>query len=440
MSDALVIHIGRTYNSYWTEQEAGMKRNNPHYKRYSKNAIKEALLDTPVVFIMGARQSGKTTLVKELTDGNWKFANLDNQAQLAAIEQDPVGFIKEHAGRSIAIDEIQRLPELLLVIKESVDEDRRPGRFLLTGSANALVLPRVLDSLAGRIETILLNPLSECEINNTKPSFLQTILQLKAPQVKNPTDKECLIRRVVSGCFPEPLQRKTEERTAAWYEQYTNSLVQKDMADLDAIDHPDKMLELLQLAAYYSGKLINFNELGAKLGLSAATTRKYLSLIEQLFLLRKLPAWHTNEYKRLVKTPKLHLTDTGLVCAIRDIDSRRLISDPTKLGPLLETFVINELKKQGVWLRKKISFYHYRDKDKVEVDCIIENADRDCFAIEVKASATIVNSDFKGLRRFKDIAKDRFKIGLLLYCGEQTLSFGDGLFAVPVSALWAELS
>ena len=413
-----------------------MMINAPHYKRYAKGAIKEALLDTPVVFIMGARQSGKTTLVRELTDDSWHFVNLDDQTQLTAIKQDPIGFINTHSDKPIAIDEIQRAPELLLAIKLSVDKDRRPGRFLLTGSANALLLPQVSDSLAGRIETIVLNPLSECEINNTRPYFLQAIMQGKQVEAKKATDKALLIQRVVSGCFPEPLQRTTEKRTKAWHEQYITSLVQKDMVDLGAIEHPDKMLQLLRLTAYYSGKLVNFNEMGGKLGLSALTTQKYLILIEQLFLLRKLPAWHSNEYKRLVKTPKLHLTDTGLICAIRDIDSNRLVMDPSVFGPLLETFVINELQKQAAWIESTVSFYHYRDKDKVEVDCVIENADRECFAIEVKASATLSNSDFKGLKRFKSIAKDRFKIGVLLYCGEKTLSFGDGLFAIPVSALW----
>jgi hypothetical protein len=408
-----------------------------YYERYTKASIKEALLDTPVVFVMGARQSGKTTLAKELTVGSdWQFVNLDDKSSLESIEQDPVGFLQLLEGRPVVIDEIQRLPEMLLAIKQSVDEDRRPGRFLLTGSANAMVLPRVADSLAGRIETVLLNPLSECEIHGVEPKFLQLLLQAEAPKVKKPTDKQQLIRRVVTGCFPEPLQRKTEKRTRDWYEQYVGSLVQKDMADLSEIDHPEKLSQLLKLSAYYSGKLINFNELGSKLGLSIVTTKKYLALIEHLFLLRKLPAWHCNEYKRLVKTPKLHLADTGLACAVRDINSQRLAKDFNEFGPLLETFVINELQKQKIWLERQVSFYHYRDKDKVEVDCIIENADQECFAIEVKASATVTASDFKGLRRFKDVAGNRFKMGVLLYCGEMTLPFGDGLYAVPVSALW----
>lgn len=408
-----------------------------NYQRYSSKNVLEALEDTPVVFVMGARQSGKTTLVQSIASSDWARINLDEQAQFTIVKRDPVGLIKSLEGIPVVIDEIQRLPELLLAIKVSVDADRKPGRFLLTGSANALVLPQVSDSLAGRIEAILLNPLSECEIRGTNPSFLSTLLQSKAPIAKTIAKREYWLQRIVTGCFPEPVQRKTAARIKAWYKQYVNSLVQKDMKDLSHIDHPEKMLRLLKLMAYYSGRLANFAEMGAKLELSIATTKKYINLIEQLFLLKRLPAWHTNEYKRLVKTPKLHFSDTGLVCSIRDIDQDYLTQNPTEIGPLLETFVLNELQKQAGWLEQDVSFYHYRDKDKVKVDCVIENARGDCFAVEVKASATLRATDFSGLERFKAVAQERFKFGVLLYDGDKTTAFGDNLFAVPISALWS---
>ena len=197
------------------------------------------------------------------------------------------------------------------------------------------------------------------------------------------------------------------------------------------------MLKLLKLISYYSGKLVNFTELGSKINLNKDTTKKYIQLIQQLFLLKQLPAWHSNEYKRLVKTPKLHLTDTGLACAIRDIDNNYLLNHPGETGSLLETFVINELQKQADWLDQDVNFYHYRDKDKVEVDCVIENSHGDCFAIEIKATATLNPKDFHGLKRFKDVAKNNFKIGILLYDGEQITPFGENLFAVPIYALWS---
>lgn len=396
------------------------------------------MLDTSVVFIAGPRQSGKTTLVKKLiTDNHWKYITLDDQNQLTLAKADPVGFIKNLSEKHVAIDEIQRLPELLLTIKQVVDEDRSPGRFLLTGSSNALVLPQVADSLAGRIETIPLNPLSECEIKNTRPSFLSNLLAGVPPESNEKRIKNYLIKRVVTGCFPEPLQRATEQRIATWYKQYVNSLVQKDIQDIFHIDHPEKMLKLLKLTAFYSGKLVNLTELGAKLSLDKTTIKRYLGLLENLFLLKHLPAWHSNEYKRLVKTSKLHLIDTGLMCAIRNINSHFLSTHPKEFGHLLESFVYNELLKQACWINEDLQFYHYRDKDKVEVDCIIENASADFFAIEVKASATLSPSDFVALNKFKTIVGKQFKLGILLYDGDQTTAFGDNLFAAPVGALWS---
>lgn len=411
---------------------------NNDYPRYSIKNITQALLDTPVVFIAGPRQSGKTTLVKKLiADNHWRYITLDDQNQLTLAKADPVGFVKNLSEKHIAIDEIQRLPELLLTIKQTVDENRLPGRFLLTGSSNALVLPQVADSLAGRIETIPLNPLSECEIKNTPPSFLSTLLAGVPPESNEKRIKNYLIKRTVTGCFPEPLQRTTEQRIATWYKQYINSLVQKDIQDILHIDHPEKMLKLLKLTAFYSGKLVNLVELGEKLNLDRLTTKKYLGLLENLFLLKHLPAWHSNEYKRLVKASKIHLIDTGLICAIRNINTASLSTQPKEFGHLLESFVYNELQKQACWINEDLQFYHYRDKDKVEVDCIIENASGDYFAIEVKASATLNPSDFVGLKRFKTIADKQFKLGVLLYDGEQTIAYGDNLFAVPIGALWS---
>lgn len=408
-----------------------------HFKRYAAEKIKNALEDTPIVFVMGPRQSGKTTLVKSMTPRGWDYLTLDDPSQLAIASADPMGFIKNLAAKPTIIDEIQRLPEILIGIKQVVDEKRDPGRFLLTGSANALVLPKVADSLAGRIEAIRLNPLSECEIQRTKPSFLQKLLSKIAPTTKEIRIRNYLLNRLVTGCFPEPLQRKSEQRVQTWYKQYIQSLIQKDLKDISNIDHPEKMQKLLKLAAFYSGKLLNFSELGDHINLDRLTAKKYLQLLEQLFLVEQLPAWHSNEYKRLVKTSKLHLSDTGLMCATRDITSDYLKNNPNELGFLLETFVFNELKKQAGWLNEDVYFYHYRDKDKKEVDFIIENARGDCFAIEVKAAATINPSDFSGLDRFKEVAGKQFKFGILLYDGDHTSAFREDIFAVPLAALWA---
>ena len=407
-----------------------------HFKRYSIKSVREALQDTPVVFIMGPRQSGKTTLVKSLITDRWQYITLDDQTQLAVAGSDPIGFIRNLPEKPIAIDEVQRLPEILLSIKQVVDENRVPGRFLLTGSANALVLPQVADSLAGRVEAVHLNTLSECEIQDVKPTFLSKVLSCNPPSTKATRIRNYLIKRIVTGCFPEPLQRKPEHRIKAWYKQYITSLIQKDIREIDQIGYPEKMQKLLKLTGYYSSKLINFSEIAGKIKLDPGTSKKYINLLRQLFLLNQLPAWHTNEYKRLIKTPKLHMVDTGLICAIRDISSQYLLNHPNELGFLLESFVFNELKKQAEWLNEDITFYHYRDKDKKEVDFIIENGRGDCFAVEVKATATLRANDFSGILRFKDVAGKHFKFGILLYDGDHTTAFSDNIFAVPYGALW----
>ena len=411
------------------------------YPRFSKLQVKEALSDTPVVFIMGPRQSGKTTLVKnlmeEMRNFPWTYITFDDQAQFEIAQADPVGFIRNLPDTRIALDEVQRLPELFVSIKQSVDEKRTPGRFLLTGSANALLLPRLSDSLAGRMESVSLMTLSECEIEGMQSSFLPKLLSREAPLAKSVRVRERILDRLVTGCFPEPLQRNSERRSLAWYQQYLSTLVQRDIRDLTHIDHPDLMGKLLKLTAFYAGKLVNLTELGGKLDLDRLTIKKYIGLLEQLFLVEQLQAWHSNEYKRLVKTPKLHSVDTGLMCAVRGLNKDRLLKQPGDFGLLLETFVYNELRKQAVWLDAPLSFYHYRDKDKVEVDVIIENARGDCFAIEVKAAATLNAKDFTGLKRFQSVAGERFKIGVLLYDGDHTTAFGDNLYAVPLGALWS---
>lgn len=411
------------------------------FPRYSANYIKEALDDTPVVFIMGPRQTGKTTLVKSLIEESdkkaWEYITFDDQAQLEIAQADPVGFIRNLPPKRIALDEVQRIPEIFVSIKQAVDESREPGRFLLTGSANALLLPKLSDSLAGRMESVRLATLSECEIQNKVPTFLNKLLSQEAPSSVDTRIRNHLLHRFVVGCFPEPLQRTSERRSSVWYQQYVNTLIQRDIRDLSHIDHPEMMLKLLKLTAFYAGKLVNLTELGNKLGLDRLTIKKYMALLEQLFLVEQLPAWHSNEYKRLIKTPKLHSIDTGMMCAIRGLNRDRLIKQPGDSGLLLESFVYNELRKQSVWIDEPLSFYHYRDKDKVEVDIIIENAQGDCFAIEVKAAATLKSKDFNGLKRFRNVAGERFKFGVLLYDGDHTSSFGDNLFAVPLGALWA---
>ena len=406
------------------------------FPRYSAHLVEEALADTPVVFIMGARQVGKTTLVNDLIDERWEYITFDDMAQAEVARSDPVGFIRNLPPKRIALDEVQRVPDTLVAIKQAVDENRTPGRFLLTGSANALLLPRVSDALVGRMEAVRLATLSECEIVGKEPTFLDTLLSGEAPLAEDVRVRDHLARRIVTGCYPEPLLRGSEKRVRAWYQQYLNTLIQRDLHDLPRIEHVDAMSKLLRLTAVLSGQLVNLTELGGKLGLNRMTAGKYLALLEQLFLVERIPAWHASEFRRMVRTPKMHVVDTGMLCALRGITRRRLLRNPAAFGSLLESFVYNELRKQALWMEEPLTFHHYRDKDKVEVDIVMESASGDCYGVEVKAAASLRSQDFTGLKRFRRRAGERFRTGVLLYDGDHTTSFGDGLFAVPIGALW----
>lgn len=348
------------------------------FPRFSARLVRDALADTPVVFVMGARQVGKTTLVQDLIDGSWEYITFDDGAQAEVAREDPVGFIRNLPPKRIALDEVQRVPETLLAIKQSVDEDRTPGRFLLTGSANALLRPRVSDALVGRMEAVRLATLSECEIAGREPTFLDALLHGAAPEAREVRVRDSLVRRIVAGCFPEPLLRAGERRASAWYRQYVNALIQRDLTDLPGIGHVESMTRLLCLTAVLSGQLVNLTDLGSRLGLNRLTAGKYLALLEQLFLVERVPAWHAAEVTRLVKTPRLHAVDTGMMCAVRGISRRRLLGNPAELGSLLESFVYNELRKQALWVDESLAFHHYRDKDKVEVDVVMETASGGC--------------------------------------------------------------
>ena len=249
--------------------------------------------------------------------------------------------------------------------------------------------------------------------------------------------RDHLVRRVVKGCFPEPLLRGSERRCQAWHRQYLNTLIQRGLDDLPRIGHVEAISKLLRLAAVLSGWLVNLADLGGKLGLNRVTVGRYLGLLEPLFLVEPIPAWHASEFRRLVKTPKMHVVDTDMMCALRGITRRRLTRNPVELGSLLESFVYNELRKQALWMDEPLTFHHYRDKDNVEVDLVIEDASGACYGVEVKAAASLRARDLTGLKRLRRIARKRFRMGVLLYDGDHTTSFGDGLFAVPVGALWS---
>lgn len=404
------------------------------YPRLIEARVRIALSDTRVVALVGPRQSGKTTLARRFARQGRAYLTLDDHATLAAARSDPVAFIRG-LDRAV-IDEVQRAPEILLAIKRSIDEDRRAGRFLLTGSANLSAISTVKESLAGRIETIPLYPLAQAELTRKKkyPRFLSTVFSGDTPPPGTPSN---LLSAVVKGGYPEAIARHTEKRRQDWYRAYLEAMMERDILDLATLSKGHRMPRLIQMAAQFAGQLTNLSELGRNAALDHKTADHYLQILEQLFLVQRVQPWFRNELSRVVKSPKLHFVDAGLLTALRGHSQARLKSEPRLMGPLLEGFVFSELLKATSWSEERISIYHFRDKDQNEVDFVLENGEGNIVGIEVKAAASINRRDFSGLDRLQSVAGARFIQGILLYDGEHTLSFSDRLRAVPLQSLWA---
>src|SRR5712672_1363117 len=366
------------------------------FPRFSAELVATALKDTPVVMVTGPRQCGKTTLVRDLVAGNREFITMDDDTVLAAARSDPTGLVR--ALDRTTIDEVQRVPDLLRAIKKSVDDDRRPGRFLLTGSANILTLPQVSESLAGRMEIVSLLPLSRAEIRGKKPGFLKAAFDSKLGKPAEFMIGKDLVQAVLIGGYPEMLRREDPKRRQTWARDYVRAIVQRDVREVADVEKLDQMPRLLKVLAHHSGQLTNFTQIGGQIGLDDKTTRKYVAVLEQLFLVRRLEPWFRNRLKRLVKTPKLHFLDSGFLSSILGGTEERIGKDRSVFGPLLETFAFAEVMKQVDWLAETCRLYHYRDKDQDEEDIIVEGEGGDEVGIEVKAAATVPAGDFKGLR------------------------------------------
>ena len=407
-------------------------------QRHLTPLVAEALRDTPVVLLQGARQVGKSTLAKELLESHpgGRYLSLDDQAVRRAAEVDPVGFVAQSKGL-LVLDEIQLAPELFRVIKADVDQDRRPGRFLLTGSANVLVLPRLSESLAGRMELVTLEGLSQSEIHGQSSNLVDRLFA-KSPLTlqRLDMDRNTLIATLLAGGFPEARGRAAGRRRSQWFESYLQTLLQRDVRDLSQIEGITQLPRILELLAVRSAGLLNLSELSRTLGLPLNTLKRYLALLEAVFLLTPLPAWSSHLGKRLVKSPKLMLRDTGLMAHLMGAELDRLTRDPDLLGGLLETFVAGEVRKLLGWSKNRARLFHYRTLPGQEVDLLLERADGRVVGLEVKSSATLQSKDFRGLQGLAETLGDAFHRGVVLYTGTEILPFGPKLWAVPVSGLW----
>jgi len=401
-----------------------------------RTTVVTALADTPVVCVLGPRQVGKTTLVRQF-EPEYGYVSLDDPATLAFAGSDPTGFVAA-LPVPVILDEVQRAPELLRAIKLSVDNDRRPGRFLLTGSANLLLLPRLGDSLAGRMEVVELQPLSVAEQARQPGAFLANLLVGNLHAAIESTklaDMRNLAERAVAGGFPEAV-RRNPSRARAWHQQYLRRLIERDVQDIARVREPHELARMLELLALRSAQLLNIASLAKELGRRRETVEHYLAVCERLFLLRRLQPWHRNRAKRLIKTPKLHFVDSGLCATLAGLGTNDAIERRDRFGALLETFVVQQLITQAGWTAPELAFWHYRDKDQVEVDLVITRG-RDVWGVEVKAAATATPADGHGLRRLAAQAGSDFRGGVLLYAGTSTLPLAtENCLAVPVARLW----
>lgn len=408
------------------------------HSRNLSDRLLEALSDTPVVLLHGARQSGKSTLARELAGERFpaRYVTLDDATHLAAAVADPQAFIRGLDGPAV-IDEVQRAPGLFLAIKQAVDEDRTPGRFLLTGSANVLLLPQLAETLVGRMEVLTLWPLSQGEIDGRREGLIDALFDGQPPA---PAGAEEPLRelwaRVRRGGFPEALTRRTAERRDAWFGAYVTTLLQRDVRELARIEGLADLPRLLSLVAANAGNLVSFAELSRDSGIAQTTLKRYLALLETSFLVQRLPPWSANLGKRLIKSPKLYLGDPGLAAYLLGWGLGERPDLDATAGRLLESFVFMELTKAIGWSRIQPRLYHFRTASGTEVDFVLEDRAGRCVGVEVKAGASVGEKDFRGLRALREALGERFRSGVVLYGGPATVPFGLGLYAAPVPSLW----
>lgn len=405
--------------------------------RHAAARLREALADRPVVLLHGARQTGKTTLARALAaaDHPARYVTFDTLTALSAARGDPAGFLAGIEG-PVVLDEVQRVPDLFVSIKAAVDRDRDPGRFLLTGSANVLLVPRLSESLAGRMEIVPLWPFSQGEIERVVEGFVDAMFDEAAPALGAAARGVALAERVLRGGYPEAVAMGSAERRSAWFDAYLTTILGRDVRDLANIEGLTELPRLLALVAARPMALLNYAELVRSAGLAQSTLKRYFALLEAVFLVRTLRPWHANIGKRMVKTPKVMLCDSGLAAHLMGIDDARLAQDRMLLGGLLESFVAMEITKQIGWSTSAPALYHFRTHEGDEVDLVLERRSGTLVGIEVKCAATVTGTDFKGMRTLAQAAGRRFHRGVVLYTGTEVVSFGTRLHAMPIEALW----
>lgn len=406
-----------------------------HYPRWQKSRTEHALQTRRVIILTGPRQCGKTTLAKELKAHDSTYQTLDNQNVRDSAASDPLGFIKHKTGTFI-IDEVQRVPELLPAIKMVVDEDTKPGQFLLTGSTNIQALPTVQESLAGRITKIRLRPLSQGEFTDKAPNFLDYAFKQDFDYKWDFYDRNTLIDIAFRGGFPEAAELTIRDRKQ-WHKDYMEALLDRDLKDIVHIQRRDAMQELIEILAAWSSKLMDISAICSGLSIRRPTVEAYINALKALYVIESLQPWTKTDYDRVGKHPKLFFSDSGLMYSLLSWSPDQTRLDPDRVGKLIETFTFNEISAQIEANQGAYSLYHYRDRTNREIDFLIEREDKTLLGLEVKAGSTVHIKDFQHLKWFQNnLAKDKPFIGIILYSGEFSLPFGPNLWAIPFGMLW----
>lgn len=405
------------------------------FRRYIQRNVTEALDDTRVVLIVGPRQAGKTTLVRQFVSDDRPYLTLDDPATFSRAKADPVEFVRSL--NKAVIDEIQRAPELMIVIKESVDRDTRPGRFLLTGSANVMALPTVGDSLAGRIEIVTMLPLSQAEITGAPGRMIDRLFAGEGPALQgSAVYGDVLLQAVLKGGYPEAIRRPSASRRSIWLQDYLALVLDRDVRDIANIEQLDKLPMLMRMLSEQAGQLVNLRAHSVALGISAPTVQRYVTILERMFLLRQIRPWFSNRLSRLIKSPKLHMLDSGLLATLRDANMVNIAADRSRLGPLLESFVVSEVLKSLSWGETRADVSHFRTKEQDEVDLVLEDRRGRIVGIEVKSAATLRPRDFSGLQKLQEAAGEKFVQGVLLHDHDRVTPHSEKIRAAPVSLLW----
>lgn len=405
--------------------------------RHVRPLLLEALAESRATALLGARQVGKSTLVRDLAANEYRarFFNLDAEVTANAARSDPTGFVADISGPAV-IDEIQRAPGLLLAIKQRLDENQARGQFLLTGSANILTLPTVTDALPGRIEYVNLWPFSQGELHGLPETFADRLFDGRFPRIIGaPVGRSAVAELLARGGYPE-VQPRTGRGRSRFFSSYIASIVGRDLEDVGNVRNVENIERLLRVIAARSGSLTSFHGMAGELGVDKNTVAAHTKILEDLFLVRQLRPWHVNLGSRQIKSPKLYIVDSGLLAHLIGANEQRLAEDGALAGTILESFVAMELSRQGDWAQEPMSLFHYRDKAQREIDVLLERSSGEIAGVEVKAAATVTSADFAGLRYLRDKLGARFKAGVVLHTGAETLPFGDRLAAVPVTGLW----